>query len=1115
MNKLLKSIVCVATGLAMAIGVGVGVASREAKAMHADNTSWSLVDAANLVTNDTVVIVDKTSARAMSNNNGTGSAPAATSITLNSDKTKITSEVAATLQWTITVSNSSYQFAVPGSENKLYCTNTNNGVRVGSNSNNSFTIDSGFLFNSGTSRYVGVYNNQDWRCYTTNTGNIANTLLAFYKLTNEGSGGATKLSTPAPQYDSDLNKIIWEDVPFADHYEVSVNSESDYHTATSPFDGNFQVGVDYTVRVKAISGDNDHLDSDVGTKAFTAVSPFDSKEFSLCTSTDDLEIGTSYMITSHRTGSGKTMSTAETANNRPAVDIDVVDSKIVSKRDVLTVTLGGSTGSWTFHTDNYLGTAGFFASGTGSNNHLRVLPSGTDSCAISFNNDAAVITFKTNASRNIVRYNSSNSIFACYSSGQADVYLWKEIYTGTTYTVSFSDTLGGNTFDDVEVHAGATISDLPQPTRPNDAANQIKYPFAGWYYLDGNEEKQFTSETVVNSDLSLYSKYGEVHYNVVTFNSNGGSAVASQEVEDGEKAVKPTAPTKDGYSFDGWYSDEELETPYNFNSIPDSNFTLYAKWTLVAIQDNGVFVKVTRTSDVVDGKYLIVYNDSDKQNAKAFNGVLDNLDATPNTVSVTFDGDYILKTNVNSSYFTIDATNGYIKSASGLYIGRSGSSNGISSNSTPSDSLVNTIAIDDDGNAVITASNDYVLRYNSTSGQEKFRYFGSGQQPIQLYKFTNYCTVTFNSNGGNSISPITVLSGSTISDLPAASKPSDSTYHYAFLGWYTTSDFQNGTEFTASTAVTGNLTVYAKYETTSIDSPKAYLESVTSIATIYGNETTSIGSANKSLTLSDQFNSDTNLDTLTIGSVNVAFAKGSGTNAPKYFSNGTNARIYLNNTITFTSQVNITKIEFEYDGSYNTGLSASVGEFDSDHVWTGSAKSIILTNNVGSSQVRFTAISVTYETQTTSVSDIVLRFGIKIPTTDWDNIVAHQGWEIQDYGVMMYLTHSAAATPSVESQFNLDPDIDDPDYVAVGHRDSGLTPAIDGLGNYNFTVKVSVPENFDHNAYFVVNPFLKINGEYIFLLDEDIHESVSSLALPGHNSGTNLSEAGLAYLAGN
>ena len=69
----------------------------------------------------------------------------------------------------------------------LYCTNNNNGVRVGTNTNKVFVEDSGYLKHTGTNRYVGVYSTQDWRCYTSITGssNIKDQTFTYYKYVSE------------------------------------------------------------------------------------------------------------------------------------------------------------------------------------------------------------------------------------------------------------------------------------------------------------------------------------------------------------------------------------------------------------------------------------------------------------------------------------------------------------------------------------------------------------------------------------------------------------------------------------------------------------------------------------------------------------------------------------------------------------------------------------------------------------------------------------------------------------------------------------------------------------------------------------------------------------------
>ncbi len=54
-------------------------------------------------------------------------------------------------------------------------------MRVGTNTNKTFAISGGYLKHSGTSRYVGIYNSQDWRCYTATSTNINNQAFNFYK----------------------------------------------------------------------------------------------------------------------------------------------------------------------------------------------------------------------------------------------------------------------------------------------------------------------------------------------------------------------------------------------------------------------------------------------------------------------------------------------------------------------------------------------------------------------------------------------------------------------------------------------------------------------------------------------------------------------------------------------------------------------------------------------------------------------------------------------------------------------------------------------------------------------------------------------------------------------
>ena len=65
----------------------------------------------------------------------------------------------------------------------------------------------------------------------------------------------------------------------------------------------------------------------------------------------------------------------------------------------------------------------------------------------------------------------------------------------------------------------------------------------------------------------------------VAFETNGGSKVDSIKVTRNETAKEPTEPTRDNFTFDGWYSDKELTEKYDFSTKVTKNITLYAKWS--------------------------------------------------------------------------------------------------------------------------------------------------------------------------------------------------------------------------------------------------------------------------------------------------------------------------------------------------------------------------------------------------------------------------------------------------------------------------------------------------------------------------------------------------------
>lgn len=84
----------------------------------------------------------------------------------------------------------------------------------------------------------------------------------------------------------------------------------------------------------------------------------------------------------------------------------------------------------------------------------------------------------------------------------------------------------------------------------------------------------------------------------VTFDAQGGDAVPEQEVEEGEKATEPAAPAKSFYTLDGWYTEAECTTEWDFSSDEvTEDITLYAKWTHNDWEDFAVTPLIYDTGD--------------------------------------------------------------------------------------------------------------------------------------------------------------------------------------------------------------------------------------------------------------------------------------------------------------------------------------------------------------------------------------------------------------------------------------------------------------------------------------------------------------------------------------
>lgn len=143
--------------------------------------------------------------------------------------------------------------------------------------------------------------------------------------------------------------------------------------------------------------------------------------------------------------------------------------------------------------------------------------------------------------------------------------------SSNTFTVTFESN-GGSEVKAVSVNSDGTISAPENPTK-------VGYNFAGWY-SDRNYSNKWSFSTKIRSDITLYAKWEkQIDKYTVTFESNGGSAVGSKQVNDGDKISAPVQPTKKMFVFGGWYKDSDFEEVWDFDTdVVTKNITLYAKW---------------------------------------------------------------------------------------------------------------------------------------------------------------------------------------------------------------------------------------------------------------------------------------------------------------------------------------------------------------------------------------------------------------------------------------------------------------------------------------------------------------------------------------------------------
>ena len=277
----------------------------------------------------------------------------------------------------------------------------------------------------------------------------------------------------------------------------------------------------------------------------------------------------------------------------------------------------------------------------------------------------------------------------------------------------------------------------------------------------------------------------------ITLNTNGkGTFTPIGDVYSGESFTFPVVTPSDAEcaSFLGWIEgttfdgNGETTDPSDVTSLPEyhaastSSGTLTTNKTYTAVfgekdtQETTAYVKVAAAPADWSGDYLIVRESIER----AFDGSLETLDAANNYIDITIVDGKIAKGSLAANQFTIakvGATDNYtIKSASGKYIGRTSTSNGLEAST--STEYTNTLAYSSD-HVVITSSGGPTLQMN---GGTRFRYYASSQQELQLYKLGTAQMITYTYTTNPACTPrYRVTVNSAVGGSPSA----DKTYEHA------------------------------------------------------------------------------------------------------------------------------------------------------------------------------------------------------------------------------------------------------------------------------------------------------------------------------------------------
>ncbi len=521
------------------------------------------------------------------------------------------------------------------------------------------------------------------------------------------------------------------------------------------------------------------------------IAPIADCPYALVKNAADLAVGDTIIIAAKEYDVA--ISTTQNKNNRGQATIKKNGDTVTFGSDVQIITLeeGKKEGTFAFNVgaeylcaassgSNYLRTEG-----TLSNNSSWTIEIATD--------ETATIKAQGTYTRNVMQYNKSSSLFACYSSASQKAiviysitHTWGEPTTTATCTEAGIQTVKctncgkekstdvtalGHNWNDGEITtpAGCETEGTKTFTCQREGCGETR--------TEAIEATGHSWGDVTVTKPATCTEDGTQSATCTVCGTSDAAAVIEKLGHDWDEGTVTTDPTCTAVGVKtftcqregcGETKTEDIDMVDHVEVFDEARSTIstctvagqeiykcenceeYSRTEALPLLEHvyneygvctgcnnskAVYKKVTSAPADWSGEYLIVYDGED--GTLAFDGSLNKLDAVGDNQKVSIESDSIDAMNMSQYAFTIEKLEdgGYsVRSASGIYIGRSEKSNGIDESST--EAYVNQISLDAAGNAVIAAAGGTTLRFNDRSDQMRFRYYVSDTQPpVALYKY--------------------------------------------------------------------------------------------------------------------------------------------------------------------------------------------------------------------------------------------------------------------------------------------------------------------------------------------------------------------------------------------